>query len=429
MKKLLIATLAASAVGGAFATPVAYDYKASVKHMYERVQRNGNADVYVKYVKSSKFIGYFVQDFDGSSKLANRLADGSTPQTEKRGFLVLLNRSAERDYRQPKIMPAQLDVKACITRTRGTGTETRVAHVYEAYFYAGPFAGFNDLNKWNPEQDDGLDYLFNNISGGAPGVGFRTYGTAGSTLYLFGQHNTFNRFNNSANHNTWTDGPVLYDTTGGASGTLQAEVRAFGDAWLNGAGFGSGTASSTLCCGWATVGTGNNIFRTLSGNLKGGLFLCGIGNRPANVATGYFALGLEDLFKSDKAGANLAKIVQGDNIAAALEDDPADYVTWADGDIALSTTDVVSGSWAIRPSTRLAPVDLTDAEAAFFAGTEAVNPVTGPATSTIELLQFIKGANRALHRTYPLTTREEPRGRNGRATAGLISAEFVTMFL
>lgn len=423
MKKLLIATLAASAVGGAFATPVAYDYKASVKHMYERVARAGNADVYVKYVKSSRLVGYFVQDFDGSSKLANLDASGAAPQTEKRGFLVLLNRSAERDYRQPKIMPAQLDVKACITRTRGTGTETRVAHVYEAYFYAGPFAGFADANNaWNPEQDDGLDYLFNNNNGGAPGVGTRTYGTAGSTLNLFGQHNTFNRFNNSANNNTWTTGPVAYDA--GSFGTATAaEARAFGDAWLNGAGFGSGTASSTLCCGWATVGTGNNIFRTLSGNLKGGLFLCGIGNRPANVAAGYFALGLEDVFKSDKTGGTYAKIVQGDLIAAALEDDPADYVTWADGDIALSTTDVVSGSWAIRPSTRLAPVGLDATEIAFFAGT------TVPATATQELLEYIKGANRALLRTYSLTTMDEPRGRNGRPTNGLISREFCSLFL
>ena len=421
MKKLLIATLAASAVGGAFATPVAYDYRASVKHMYERVARAGNADVYVKYVKSSRLVGYFVQDFDGSSKLANLLADATTPQTEKRGFLVLLNRSAERDYRQPKIMPAQLDVKACITRTRGTGTETRVAHVYEAYFYAGPFAGFTDANVWNPEQDDGADYLFN-LNAGGPGVGPRTYGTAGSTLYLFGQHNTFNRFNNSANNNTWTNGQVPFDA-GSFATTTAAEVRAFGDAWLNGAGFGSGTASSTLCCGWATVGTGNNIFRTLSGNLKGGLFLCGIGNRPANVAAGYFALGLEDVFRSDIPGTTIGKTVQGDEALTANGEDPADRVTWADGDIALATTDVVSGSWAIRPSTRLAPVGLDATEIAFFAG------VNTPATATQELLEYIKGANRALHRTYNFTTMDEPRGRNGRATNGLISREFASMFL
>ena len=418
MKKLMIAAAAAVAVGGAFADPLVYDYKASVKHMYEKEQRSGNTTVYVKYVKSSKLQGYFVQDADGSSKLANLLADGTTPQSAKRGFLVLINRSAESAYRQPKIMPAQLDVKECITRVGGSASAPRVSSAYEGYFYAGPFAGFTDLNKWNPEQDDGADYLFNNNNGGAPGVGFRTYGTAGSTLYLFGQHNTFNRFNNSAGNQTWTDGPVLFDTVGPAA----AEVRAFGDAWLNGAGFGTGTTSGTLCCGWATLGSGNNIFRTLSGNLKGGLFLCGIGNRVANQAPGYFSLGLEDLFASDIPGTNIGKTVQGDE-AVTPNNEFADRVTWADGDIALSTTDVVSGTWSLKPNFRLQPADLTLGEIAFF-GTTAT-----PATANIDVLGYIKAANTALLRNYSLTTTDEPRGRNGRATTGLISAEFCSLFL
>ena len=103
-------------------------------------------------------------------------------------------------------------------------------------------------------------------------------------------------------------------------------------------------------------------------------------------------------------------------------------MTWADGDIALSTTDVVSGSWAIRPSSRLQSVALTQAELDAFTGA-TVPAVTAPATCETELLEFIKGANRALNRNYSLVTRDEPRGRNGRPTTGLISYEFITMFL
>lgn len=64
MKKLMIASLAACAVSGAFAAPLVYDYKASVKHMYEKIQKVGNFNYYVKYVKSSKLQGYFIQDKD-----------------------------------------------------------------------------------------------------------------------------------------------------------------------------------------------------------------------------------------------------------------------------------------------------------------------------------------------------------------------------
>jgi hypothetical protein len=394
MKKLMLAAVAAAAAGGAFASPLVYDYKASVKHMYEKEHRNGNATVYVKYVKTSKLQGYFVQDFDATTLLANTELAGAAV-SQKKGFLVLINKSAEKDFRAPKIMPAQLDVKTATTSITGGGSTVKTKVVAEAYFYAGPFAAFPDANNpWDAAYDDGADYMFNNgAANGAAGV--RAYGTVGSTLYLFGQHNTYNRFYNA--------------------GTLPAgSILAFGDAWMNGAGFGKGSGTTSLCCGWGAVDGG---FGAISGNLKGGLFLCSISGYPANTVLGYFALGLEDVFKSDVGAANLAKTVQGDN--AAVVDDPADEVTWADGDIALSTTDVVSGTWTLKPAARLSPVEVTGAESAFFPSWPACQ----------EVGEYIKGACRALDRNYNLTTATEPSAANGKKTQGLISTNFGALYL
>lgn len=409
MKKLMIATLAAVAAGGAFATPLVYDYKASVKHMYEKLQRANNVDVYVKYVKNSKLEGFFIQDFDGATTLAKSdmtagWNGGVTSQ--KRGFLVVQNRSAENGYRRPKIMPAQLDVKSLVTRATTTAGTTRFTMAYEAYLYAGPFASAPDdigNTTWTASQDDGVDWLFYGGAVAAPGVGTRSYGTFGSTLYMFGQHNTYNR----------------WDNTG-----AQPAVCAFGDSWLNGAGFGSGTATGTACCGWGTVAGG---FNSISGNLKGGLFLCSIGGYPANSVLGYFALGLEDLYQSDVTTA-LAKPVQGDNAAAG--DTPAEQNLWADGDIALNTTDVVSGSWTLKRRTQtFNPVTLTAGEIAWFTATTAPN-----FPGSQEVAEYVKAANQMLDRNYSLTVGSaandsaQPQNRAGQNTSGLIPWDFAAKF-
>ncbi len=398
MKKLMIAAVTAAVAGGAFSAPLVYDYKASVKHMYEKTQRVQNADFYVKYVKSSKLQGYFIQDVDSATLLSQTELAGAA-NSQKKGFLVLINKSAERAYRLPKIMPAQLDVKAVATKVAvRNGAAVSAKLIAEAYFYAGPFAAFPDANNpWDASQDDGLDYMVNNgAANGGPGV--RAYGTVGSTLYLFGQHNTYNRFDNTL--------------------AQPATICAFGDAWMNGAGFGTiGTATASLCCGWATTAGGSSV-RSISGNLKGGLFLCSIGGYLANSAAGYFALGLEDLYKSDNGNA-LGKAVQGDVNTA---EDPFDENTWADGDLALSTTDAVSGSWTLKPaSSRFATVPLTVAEQAFFANYGNAN-VPG-------VLEAIKGACQALDRNYSLTTATEPSALAGKNTSGLISPNFQALYL
>ena len=396
----MIASLAAVAVSGAFAAPLVYDYKASVKHMYEKTQKIGNVNFYVKYVKTSKLEGYFIQDFDSASLLANTELAGPA-KSQKKGFLVLINKSAEKNYRAPKIMPAQLDVKGVVTKLKSVGGAAVAAStIAEAYFYAGPFAAFPDANnEWDSDYDDGKDYMVNNgTANGAAGV--RAYGTVGSTLYLFGQHNTYNRWANT------TVDPA------GSTG-----IHAFGDAWMNGAGFGTiGTAVAGLCCGWETSAGGSSV-KSLSGNLKGGLFLCSIGGDVANL--GWFALGYESLYKSDDGNA-LGKAVQGDLAAAEV---PEDEITWADGDLSLSTTDVVSGSWTLKPTSgkKFKAVALDATEQAFFTN---YGNAGMPA-----LLQNIKGANQLLDSKYDLTTGTEPSALAGATTDGLISPNFQTLYL
>lgn len=400
MKKLMLAAVAAAAVGGVAEAALVYDYKASAKHMYEKEQKVGNVRYYVKYVKTSKLQGYFVQDDQFGSLLSKTELAGAA-NSQKKGFLVVLNKSAEKTYRAPKIIPAQLDVKVAVTKVDKNGNAA--ASIAEAYFYAGPFAAFPDAtNGWDSDYDDGLDYMVNNgVANGAAGV--RAYGTAGSTLYLFGQHNTFNKFANT-----------LADPAGSTA------IHAFGDAWLNGAGFGTiGTATSGLCCGWEIKAGGSSV-KSLSGNLKGGLFLCSAGGDLANL--GWFALGLEDLYKSD-VGNTLGKLNQGDTPAVA--DDPEDEVTWADGDLALSTTDVVSGSWTLKPaSSKFNSVALDADELAWAPFATVLADPNGPA-----LMANIKGASKALDKNYKLITNTEPRDRAGKPTDGLISPDFATLYL
>ena len=402
MKKLMIASLAAVAVSGAFAAPLVYDYKASVKHMYEKIQKVGNFSYYVKYVKSSKLQGYFVQDKDSASLLSQKDAAGTARNSEKNGFLVLINKSAEKNYRTPKIMPAQLDVKVNVTKVDKNGNPAK--SIAEAYFYAGPFIAFPDAaNPWDGSQDEGYDYMVNNGAANSA-AGVRAYGTVGSTLYLFGQHNTYNRFDNTL--------------------AQPATICAFGDAWLNGGGFGTiGTATAGLCCGWETSAGGSSV-KSLSGNLKGGLFLCSAGGVLANNSGWFFALGLEDLYKSD-TGAAYGHILYGWDPTTA--EDSEDLVTWSDGDIALSTTDVVSGSWTLKPAgKKFQPATLTPDETLWI---NTYEPVILTLTGGTALMQNIKAANQALDKNYSLTTDVEPSALAGQNTQGLISPNFAALYL
>jgi hypothetical protein len=328
-------------------------------------------------------------------------------------------------------MPARLDVKTATTSVSGSGSSFKTKLVAEANFYAGPFASCPDWAiVWDAAYDTATDYLFyyNSVTAALPGNATRSYGTAGSTLYLFGQHNTYNRF--IANDSTTPDQDHLFPNLfNGTTG-----IYAFGDAWMNGAGFGKGSGSTTLCCGWGAVDGG---FGTISGNLKGGLFLCSISGRPANTALGFFALGLEDVFADDVGALVLNRNANGEDYSVRGE---GDQFQWADGDIALATTDAVSGSWSLKPRNRFEPATLTATEIAWLNAINAAglldtdNTLVAGAETCLEVVSYIKAANQLLERNYPLTVgnaasdQAQPENRNGRNTTGLIPWAFAGLF-
>ena len=172
MKKLMIAATAVAMVGGAFARPLVYDYKASVKHTYlkakniknlklgERVVYEKGAQLYLKYTKSSSLQGYLIQDdeavlgnrngfisydFPGEeatdesgitgTNFYTRVCDvrritKNDAQPGNRCFLVVMNKSAEKQIRMPRIIPGILEAKWYDDKANGQTTVPAQGYLY-----------------------------------------------------------------------------------------------------------------------------------------------------------------------------------------------------------------------------------------------------------------------------------------------------------
>lgn len=117
MKKLIFLSVFTACSAGLFASPLVYDFRASIKHTYlkEKMLKVGqfNCDTYVKYTKSSLIKGYLILDQDGVT--SRSLNPASTAQCQDfgrhRGFLVVMNKSAEKAVQAPKCLPVILDAK------------------------------------------------------------------------------------------------------------------------------------------------------------------------------------------------------------------------------------------------------------------------------------------------------------------------------
>ena len=106
-------------------------------------------------------------------------------------------------------------------------------------------------------------------------------------------------------------------------------------------------------------------------------------------------------------------------------EDTEDRVTGADGDLVLSTTDVVSGSWTLKPAgKKFQAVALTATEQGWASFATILATPAG-----VTLMQNIKAANQALDKNYSLTTDTEPSALAGQNTQGLISPAFATLYL
>lgn len=345
MKKLMIAAVAAATVGGAFAAPIVYDYKASVKHTYLKELKA--KDLYLKTQKTSSLKGYLVQDFDAEIQRAGTATITSADvQPANRCFLVVKNGSAEAKYRFVRIVPGIIEASWYTTKALNAGTVLGKTYkgtlAAQGYLYLGgemtaklggaTFTGLTATDTGLAAQDRAFVASLQTSNPLTIGIDDYFY----TSCYLFGQFN----------QPDWD-----YD----GQTTIASDVKYryfFADAWLNGAGFGKASYSSTLdaCCGKG-IAQGGLVLDTLSGNLKAGLYLCSL--------TG------SDLLHADIEDWEDQLWV--DNTVELDQDNKFDYWkkdTWADGNLDLGTTDVGYGTWSIKRNTKLASVEVKAADLA-----------------------------------------------------------------
>lgn len=370
MNKLMIAAVAAVMAGGAFAAPLVYDYKATVKHMYLKQKPvtayDGNDYIlYLKVVRSASLKGYLVMDQDGvtSPTINAATAAACYDQGRSRGFLVVQNEDAAPEFRTPKIMPAVLDAKWIDQRyDHATMPETGLAE-------GVLFVGGETIGAIRPHLDNlGTKYADvaeratevpapANPAANTPGlVAYADY--LWTSVYLFGQFN---------GPNWYDDGTGPFDDFETAwELNLPAGLQIgfayfhpyFHDTWMNGAGFGTYTIPSqttgNLCCGLKTVTTSTIVLDTLKGAVKGGLFLC-TENAVDAVSDTYKFFDLptgttpyttssiqlhrwEDQF-------NTTRIYDS---TSSFGNDKWQNDLWQDGAVETETTDVISGEWKIK---------------------------------------------------------------------------------
>ncbi len=334
MKKLMIAAVAAATVGGAFAAPLVYDYKATVKHTYAK--EYAAKDLYLKTQKSSTLKGYLIQDYDAEIYTAgNAVITKGDVQPANRCFLVVKNGSAEKDYRFVRIVPGIIEAEWYTAKALATGAVIGKSYKgslnAQGYLYLGgemvsAFVGskFTSGNAtaneigWDDEQRAFVDSLQTTT---ALTIGIDDYFF--TSCYLFGQYNQ----------------PDWDYLTSDTCATTWKYRWFFGDAWMNGAGFGKASYNSkmTACCGRGSV-TGGLTLDSLSGNLKAGLYLCSVsGSDILHTTAPYWEDQLWVEGASDPQACHLYK-----------------KDTWADGNLDLATTDVGYGTWSIKRNTKLA---------------------------------------------------------------------------
>lgn len=393
MKKLMFASAAMALVGGAFGAPLVYDYKASVKHLYLKSVTvklaNRTTKVYQKFQKSSSLKGYLIQDFDGATSPTIQTAKGITQNTpatsadygRNRSFLVVLNPGAEADYRLPKILPACLEAK--FLDTNFSAKKVAKTGLAEGILYAGGDA----IKGVRPQIDDVFDGSMqqpNLVARTAdfwtqtlpdaqkPGmVAYADY--VWTSVYLFGRYNGPNWYaqDNGAGAKVipFPDFEYAWDqnlptalmrnvdqATGGVDANSDGNITKsdifnyFHDTWLNGTGFGKyfipgDTVAGDVCCGLDKVTTSYTpVLDTLSGNAKGGLFICtenGIDATPAVVGT-------YDFFDGDMHRWEDQFISYRLETATTYPADGWQNDLWQDGAVDQATTDVISGTWSIK---------------------------------------------------------------------------------
>lgn len=378
MKKLMIATLGLAAVGSVFGNPLVYDFKATVKHINLKevnvnVKANGSTTkykVYQKFMTSAALKGYLIQDEDG---LTSQCLNNSTATTydagRNRGFLVVQNSKAKpASVKKPKILPAILDAKWLDTAFNKNHT-AKSGLAEGTLFIGGDMVGtvrpklekvggtISELHE--DSRCAGYATVTSDPSAAKPGtVALADY--AWTSIYLFGQFNGPNWFTRQdvcpfeKFELAWDDNLPATVARGLATAWQDPlnptlPVNYFHDTWMNGAGIGkwvkeADTTSGELCCGLKKQTTiGGKVLQSLTGNLKGGLFLCtenGIDAESYNY-NWFDDVAWEDQFNCERVDPALT--FAGD----AWQND-----LWQDGTIEQETTDVLYGNWSIKLNTK-----------------------------------------------------------------------------
>jgi len=405
MNKLMFAAAGIAVAGSAFSAPLVYDYKASVKHMYlKEIKLNStiggvkyNTTVYQKYQKSASLKGYLIMDEDAATSATyggkcDNSGTYSADQGRNRGFLVVQNSSAESKVRMPKILPAVLDAK-------WIDTNFKKGHAATSGLAEGTlFVGGDTIGAIRPKIEKPAGTHAENATAltapaaGIPGlVAYSDY--VWTSIYLFGQFNGPNWFKDpTTNLSPFDAFEAAWD--GNLPTGLQTDwankpyVNYFHDTWMNGAGIGKYTVPSQttgeLCCGLTTVTTSQVILDTLSGNVKGGLFLC--------TENGIDALSPTYNWFDGQDWEDQFACCRDNNQALTYAADSWQNDLWQDGAVEQETTDVIYGTWSIKynkkflTSTALYK-ELTDAEK----GLIFQDPTTVP-VAKLALWACIKGA-------------------------------------
>ena len=395
-----------------------YDFKASVKHAYlkekevKKVDDRGDVitkmtfgksvKFNVKYTKSSSFGGYLIQDMAGvlgRTDVGGSAVDASgypvraitrrDKQPGNRCFLVVQNKSAEKAYRIPRLIPGVLEAKWHDTELKGKGTiaaqgylrlggevVARSGFVSGCEGHADDYSGFrgttfaadrdfcegstysNEFSEafvdgsgphygqgrmfWDQQRDPLRFDTWDEMTNCPPwlvGDNTRTcdFGIDDyffTSCYLFGKLNQPTRYDDNA-------------------------IQEFADFWMNGAGIGNCDHSRADHV-W--------LLKSLSGNLMAGLYLCVENGEDVEHELDFRRMGLfEDQFWQGIVANSYGKIsLRDDDFGCAWyrreerEDD--DYSSrflpkqdiWALGDLDLRTTDVAYGTWSIKRNDKLA---------------------------------------------------------------------------
>lgn len=386
MKKLMIATLGLAVAGSVFGKTetVVYDYKATVKHTYLKeatvtvpnvtvsgASSTTKVKVYLKKAKSSSLKGYLIQDVDTQTMKAK-----GDVQPKNRCYLVVLNRSAEKDYRYVRILPGIIDASWYSSKAL-TGYNRKTSVAAQGYLYlGGDMTGTLAGATFTGETAGSLvanyaprAFISSLQSGYALAQGIDDYFF--TSCYLFGKYN----------QPDWS-----FDTDGANS----VQYRwFFADAWLNGAGLGKASYSSEGCCGLTTDGY---VLDSLTGNLKAGLYLCGLSGATAPEHKYLYVFG-EQIWAE-----NWKKAPLKDGLATPPIPHTNKADTWADGELDLGTTDVGYGTWSIKRNAKFAGVAIKDTELP--AGTW--NDTDGLGKLNASVYPFIKAAAQKLDKNVVL---------------------------